>query len=154
MAFWCKLKNKEKDEHSLIESNHANTKCYLSEKRIRDKLNLFKNSLTVYAVTCTNIYDTYTGFDDIVSLECVFWEKKDAQEMVSQININDPSVVDGGKSDLYYEVKPIDIGIKMSGELYIVTKLKAKHRLIVLDKMLYFLDSDLKLDHYTIFNIE
>ena len=48
----------------------------------------------------------------------------------------------------------IDIGIKISGELYIVTKLKAKHRLIVLDKMLYFLDSDLKLDHYTIFNIE
>tara|TARA_Y100000768_G_C23930069_1_gene659591 strand:- start:288 stop:752 length:465 start_codon:yes stop_codon:yes gene_type:complete len=154
MAFWCKLKKKEKDEPSLIESNSANTKCYLSEKRIRDKLNLFKNSLTVYAVTCTNIYDTYTGFDDIVSLECVFWEEKDAQEMVSQININDPSVVDGGKSDLYYEVKAIDIGIKISGELYIVTKLKAKHRLIVLDKMLYFLDSDLKLDHYTIFNIE
>jgi len=146
MAFWCNLE-KEKEEP-------AHTKCYLSEKRIRDKLSLFTNSITVYAVTCTNIYETYSGFDDTVSLECVFWEKTDAQEMVSQININDPSVVDGGKSDLYYEVKPIEIGIKISGELYIVTKLKAKHKLIVLDRILYFLDSDLKLDHYCIFNID
>lgn len=154
MAFWCNLKKKKKDDPSLIESNPAHTKCYLSEKRIRDKLSLFKNSITVYAVTCTNIYETYSGFDDTVSLECVFWEKRDAQEMVSKININDPSVVDGGKSDLYYEVKPIEIGIKISGELYIVTKLKAKHKLIVLDRILYFLDSDLKLEHYTIFNID
>jgi len=149
------LYNSKGNNDTSIAQNVSNVKnVFLSEKRIRQKLSLFNNSITVYAVTCINIYDTYTGFDDIVSLECVFWEKKDAEEMVSQININDPSVVDGGKSDLYYEVKSINIGIKISGELYIITKLKPKHRHIVLDKILYFLDSDLKLDHYTIFNIE
>ena len=108
----------------------------------------------MYVVTCINIYDTYTGFDDIVSLEAVYWDRKDANYMVSEINIIDPSVVDGGKSDLYFQVMPIEIGIKISGDLYIITKLKSKHKLITLDKILYALDNDLKLKRYGISKVD
>lgn len=127
---------------------------FLSEKRIREKLNLFNNSIQIYVVTCTNIYDTVTGFDDLVSFECAFWDKSDADEMISQININDPSVCDGGKSDLYFQVMPIEIGIKISGDLYIVTILKSKHKLITLEKILFSLENDIKVTEYSIFKAD
>ena len=108
-----KSTNSEEIQPTLIVTKQCNS---LSEKRIRSKLNLYNNSIEVYVVTCINIYDTYTGFDDIVSLEAVYWDRIDANFMVSEINIIDPSVVDGGKSDLYFQVMPIEMGIKISGD--------------------------------------
>ena len=127
---------------------------FFSEQRIRKQLNLFKNSIQIYIVTCTNIYDTVTGFDDFINFECAFWEKSDADEMVSQININDSSVVDGGKSDLYFQVIPIEIGIKISGNLYIINKLKSKHKSITLEKILFTLENDIKVNKYSIFKVD
>lgn len=155
MNFLYKVLNKSNDseeiQHTLIPSKQA---TLLSEKTIRNKLNLFNNSIEVYAVTCINLYDTYSGFDNIVSLEAVYWNREDANYMVSQININDPSVIDGGRSDLYFQVMPIEIAIKISGDLHIITKLKAKHKLITLDKILYSLDNDLKLKRYGIYKTD
>jgi hypothetical protein len=128
--------------------------CFLSEQRIRKQLNLFNNSIQVYIVTCTNIYDTVTCFDDLVNFECAFWDKSDADEMVSQIRINDPSVCDGGKSDLYFQVLPIEVGIKISGILYILTNLKSKHKLITLEKILFSLENDIKVNEYSIFKVD
>ena len=155
MDFLYKVFNKSNNSEEIQPTPIVTKQCNsLSEERIRSKLNLYNNSIEVYVVTCINIYDTYTGFDDIVSLEAVYWDRKDANYMVSEINIIDPSVVDGGKSDLYFQVMPIEIGIKISGDLYIITKLKSKHKLITLDKILYALDNDLKLKRYGISKVD
>tara|TARA_B100001113_G_scaffold348049_1_gene341335 strand:+ start:383 stop:850 length:468 start_codon:yes stop_codon:yes gene_type:complete len=155
MDFLYKVFNKSNNSEEIQPTPSVTKQCILSsEERIRNKLNLFNNSIEVYLVTCLNIYDTYTGFDDIVSLEAVYWDRKDANDMISEINIIDPSVVDGGKSDLYFQVMPIEIGIKISGDLYIITKLKGKHKLITLDKILYSLDNDLKLKRYGIYKTD